>query len=708
MQITTLPVYSKLADEADVRRVFGERQLPVQLSQHQLETYQALISDDVDVVINTAMTGDGKSLAGLLPLLLGKHNLLALFPTNELAQDQLRSSEVALPRWGGNLRDVTQVSGPILDDLLDGVEHLVRGEVLLRELRNHGLVLSNPDLLHAITQFAYQQYARAPTHVLGVLPMLFEQITFDEFHIFDAAQINAVLTGLLLLYELAQRPFKTLFLSATPDEHLLRPLHNLGFGPRLKLIEPQKHGWYKHGANPGEGWRQILQSSDITFVPAHAEEWIVNGARDVILLWFEQYGKGAKAAIIVNSAASALRMVEYLRTVLPKSLRIEPNTGLNGRSTRKQSYDADILVGTSTVDVGVDFRINLLIFEASSAGIFLQRLGRLGRHAGYSDGQKFHQFNAFQAIALVPSFIYERLTESVDGQPAKLHSDDVFQRDTLAAIVNDNVFLPPTQFKHYARYWGRFQPAKVMTMLAAKYVSTSFTDARARLKERYQTLSGASMGKVLHDWRSYKETGEEMLVTEAQSFRGSTAFPCGVIKPGEGELLSYDLFWLLANVQLELLSKQAFYALANTFQLSVRPAWAKRQCFFFHWRTLFEQREPLSVRLTANTSRWGPERHHTAQILPGFTLQGSTQPFLNSLNDRLITHPTVALLIPDYAPQEVRRKLYLTTQLALLPYANAADADPRSGTIAFGRAALLIDSQLRVRKLASNDEAIFC
>jgi CRISPR-associated endonuclease/helicase Cas3 len=90
MQIATLPVYSKLADAADVRATFGDRQLPVQLSQHQLETYRALMRDDIDVVINTAMTGDGKSLAGLLPLLANNRNILALFPTNELAQDQLR------------------------------------------------------------------------------------------------------------------------------------------------------------------------------------------------------------------------------------------------------------------------------------------------------------------------------------------------------------------------------------------------------------------------------------------------------------------------------------------------------------------------------------------------------------------------------------------------------------------------------------------
>jgi hypothetical protein len=55
MQITTLPVYSKLAAPNKVQATFG-RELPVQLSRHQLETYQELVSDDIDVVINTAMT----------------------------------------------------------------------------------------------------------------------------------------------------------------------------------------------------------------------------------------------------------------------------------------------------------------------------------------------------------------------------------------------------------------------------------------------------------------------------------------------------------------------------------------------------------------------------------------------------------------------------------------------------------------------------
>ena len=63
MQIITLPVYSKLADAAAIPAEVAQR-LPEgwQLSEHQVETYRALIDPNVDVVINTAMTGDGKSI----------------------------------------------------------------------------------------------------------------------------------------------------------------------------------------------------------------------------------------------------------------------------------------------------------------------------------------------------------------------------------------------------------------------------------------------------------------------------------------------------------------------------------------------------------------------------------------------------------------------------------------------------------------------
>src|SRR6266496_6748780 len=90
MRIMTLPVYSKLANAQAIPSRVAER-LPEgwRLSQHQLETYEALCRDDVDVVINTAMTGDGKSLAAYLPtLVLPDHHAFGMYPTIELSRDQ--------------------------------------------------------------------------------------------------------------------------------------------------------------------------------------------------------------------------------------------------------------------------------------------------------------------------------------------------------------------------------------------------------------------------------------------------------------------------------------------------------------------------------------------------------------------------------------------------------------------------------------------
>lgn len=102
MQVRLKPVYSKLADDAVVAALGLAAKLPVasdgtpwRLSQHQVETYQALTATDgPDVVFNTAMTGDGKSLAAYLPTLIdGRYHAFGMYPTIELSRDQQRQFE---------------------------------------------------------------------------------------------------------------------------------------------------------------------------------------------------------------------------------------------------------------------------------------------------------------------------------------------------------------------------------------------------------------------------------------------------------------------------------------------------------------------------------------------------------------------------------------------------------------------------------------
>jgi CRISPR-associated endonuclease/helicase Cas3 len=100
-------------------------------------------------------------------------------------------------------------------------------------------------------------------------------------------------------------------------------------------------------------------------VPQRAEEWVETHLDDTLLRFFLTHKPAAKGAIIVNSVASAQRLISRLRPVFAThGLIVEPNTGFDAPMRRRASYAADLLVGTSTVDVGVDFQINFLVFES--------------------------------------------------------------------------------------------------------------------------------------------------------------------------------------------------------------------------------------------------------------------------------------------------------------------------------------------------------
>src|SRR2546421_12423526 len=82
LRLGILPVYS--AEHPDPHYHIGS----MQLLKHQVATWEAIGDPDVDVIFNTAMTGDGKSLAAYLPAFRDGKRIVAMYPTNELIQDQ--------------------------------------------------------------------------------------------------------------------------------------------------------------------------------------------------------------------------------------------------------------------------------------------------------------------------------------------------------------------------------------------------------------------------------------------------------------------------------------------------------------------------------------------------------------------------------------------------------------------------------------------
>ena len=144
----------------------------------------------------------------------------------------------------------------------------------------------------------------------------------------------------------------------------------------------------------------------------------------------------------------------------------------------------------------MDFRINLLIFESRDAGTFLQRLGRLGRHD--NDGRG-HTFDHFEAHALVPNFVQERLFVKDRSRPALLSGDGPLTREALSEAVR-GAYPVPCEFNAYARTWGPMQTAHVYKELCNPTVKDSYTQAREQLKEQYWRTFGISTGSSLRDY----------------------------------------------------------------------------------------------------------------------------------------------------------------------------------------------------------------
>ncbi len=153
LQIQLKAVYSELADPAAVAESGLAGWLSGggsswRLSCHQLATYRALTRPDgPEVIFNTAMTGDGKSLAGQLPSLVQgwRHKLFAMYPTNELIRDQLRQTQQTWALWGQK-PVVAALDSDVLDRRMAGGDFAQRGQALQALLNNHDVVLTNPDI----------------------------------------------------------------------------------------------------------------------------------------------------------------------------------------------------------------------------------------------------------------------------------------------------------------------------------------------------------------------------------------------------------------------------------------------------------------------------------------------------------------------------------------------------------------------------------
>ena len=721
--ITLKPVYSCPAED-----IPPEIKLPEnwKLSWHQLETWKALQNEGIDVIINSAMTGDGKSLAGYLDAMQGEKPdqsmrfPLGLYPTNELARDQESQIQSYITQFQPNNHPcLTRLSGATLEMYAES-EGKNKASAILTRIENSDIILTNPDILHYLHRNAYLTRKDAPDKLWSRLDTKFRLLIHDEFHVLSAPQIASIINTMLLI-RATKRDHKHLFLSATPETQLIERLEKVGF--RCKVINPYTEQKYRFPDSEAEkqalqsqGWRQVARKITLNFIPLNpsygaSEAWLWEN-RELISSYFHQYPH-SKGAIILNAIASVKRLTPKFREFL-SPLKVAENTGLTGQTGKNESLNADLVLGTSTIDVGVDFKINFLIFESADSGSFIQRLGRLGRHDGFTPDTPFLNFTAY---ALTSNFLVERLFL---GSLPPLEVNGIYERPWLHEQIKDK-YRTINDFKGYYQRWAGVQSLAISNNLNHKTIRDSFAESREVFKEDAQKVFDIRLGRVWGCREQWRQEWEELsgkkekspIEEDASSFRGSSPLLCGLYDLTEEYELdrfkTYDLSGILSNLDIEPLTKAEYMRLLEiTEEHLEQPIPKGRFAYCLGFMRLHGYREErMNWRfsyggdLTAIADSW------RVQVLNGIQVYQPGNRWVNQINDKLKKRAMVSYLVP-YGVEEVKKRLQLPIHFQIYPIDELGREKLTAPySIAFGQSALLLDT-LSYRLKGKGGESWIC
>jgi CRISPR-associated endonuclease/helicase Cas3 len=723
MKITLKPLFSKQNDDTygcslgcegqckikQISTLGDNSEMVCPLSVHQVETCAEVINGDADVIFNISATGDGKSLAAYLPALLdNKFKIMGLYPTIELVEDQHRHLEGCYDTFQIETR--TEIEFEKWCDRIYGAELAQKikssGKNKFQQLwltiKRSPILLTNPDIFHLITHFQYLDMAYDPYRLVGALASEIDLWVFDEFHIFDSHQETAALNSLLLIKTTQQRAKKFLFTSATPNESFIEILEKAGL--KIKKIGGKDYC----SSQKNDGYRQIIQEIELEFVPLpeNTLAWLKASENNIKnLLQSEEKGRGL---IIVNSVALAGKIVRELRDLFGDKIRVEEISGRISKKERKVIQEAlkneakpVLVVGTSAVDVGVDFQINLLIFESSDSATVIQRLGRLGRHSG---------FNKYQAFILIP----KRTPWIIDRLEPVFNEGEKYSRYEFQEKIKD-CFNAPQKFAQYSFYWGIKQVQGMLYQLSSgnKEKQGVMQPVKDKMSE-YLIKIYPALESFKYWWKStIKEQSEEetqkktkeklqnKLQLEIQeqllSFRGSSDLQAGVWdnSGNNSNFYTYDLLNLLPYTLVEVIDRETFI---NQAQLRG------------HIAEEFPD-EYIQVYLKINPNSWVEERQNielktkvdpdklkTCSLYILSKISIINHPNSAEINPHLNRKSILTFLIPlgKNSVWNIKEMLYLKPTFGLY---EITDLDNKKYACAFNHDALLLEALAQGGKL---------
>jgi CRISPR-associated helicase Cas3 len=326
-----------------------------------------------------------------------------VYPTNALVVDQARSIQKLLSKIGKRFALKTPIPDvPALTESGDVSLYLINGETLkalakslktsegsawLSVLRNDDspqkIFLTNPEVLFFLFLQKFSQSKDLFNEILR--PAESHTLILDEFHLYYGYSLATVC---FMLSFIKGRFDKIIFSSATPID--LPIFKNV---ERISARQCDQGDVIQHELQfEFYGLDTPLSPEDVPRLCQLIEK-VYSGSKE----------NEAEVVVILNSVLTAYWLSREIEKKYPGCV-----TQIHGLVPQEERPKPEqklkpIVIGTSAIEVGIDFDTQKLIFEADNTGSFIQRLGRGGRHA------------ACHVIAIIPSILSETFRRQLNG-----------------------------------------------------------------------------------------------------------------------------------------------------------------------------------------------------------------------------------------------------------------------------------------------------
>ncbi|MHC5915337.1 MAG: type I-D CRISPR-associated helicase Cas3' [Nostoc sp.] len=656
---------------------------------HQAQTYDKIFNGIADIIFNTSPTGGGKSLAAYIAgLIKEKYRIVGLYPTIELINDQERQLRKRCEEFeSARTKRIDSVYGLKLALRGEPGDRGRKFEHILRSLKRNHFFITNQDIFHLVFHLRYYNPGTALDKLPNALATYPDLFVIDEFAIFGEHQETAIINSLLFIRESRRElsPMRVLFTSATPKASFIEQLKVAGF--KVDEVFGEYENEHRQGSN-----QIIAQEITLEFVSIDDSSllWLLQKIETIKDILKKENNQGV-GLIILNSVALSRQVFNRLNALLKQEIEVREISGQVDEKEREKTRNLlenkafgkpVLLVATSAVDVGVDYEINLLIFETSDSATFIQRLGRLGRHKG---------FTSYKAYVLIPSWMRWIWSEINKLEPGKN-----FDRNEFKTEIVERIFSAKSEFKEYRYYWGHLQAQGMLRALSGN--NTHDKSERYRLPLMTEDIHE----KITATWRSICKNDfdrkikrwfclDEEVRNELLRFRGSSDLQVAVweIRNGKSCFYIYDLLRLIPYVEIEVIDRKQFVeelAKVNRHEIEFNDQYIQ---MYIKVVNILEKRRDISLYCDYNREDL---TECTLSVTDGFSIVGHPQS--RQLNQNLITKSLLTFIVrisdkKDSHWSEVSNKLRLPATFGIY---RLKDQDGEHYACAFNQDAMLLEA----------------